>query len=122
MPLSLLNRAKTAAEEANPVTALDIKTAVQESCNIKWQKRWEAGATGRQLFDIRPSVNVQTVPMQSIKTQRIISEFRTGYCRLNEYTCRYKTGLQDSLNCRCGDPESVQHFIEDCELYDDIYT
>ena len=56
----------------NPVAALDIKTAVQESCNIKWQKRWEAVATGRQLFE--PSVNVQTVPMQSIKTQRIVSE------------------------------------------------
>ena len=63
IPLSLLNRAKTAAEEANPVTALDIKTAVQESCNIKRQKRWEAGATGRQLFDLRSSVNVQTVPV-----------------------------------------------------------
>ena len=37
---------------------------------------------------------------------------------MNEY--RYKTGLQDSPNFRCGDPESVQHFIEDCELYDDI--
>ena len=52
--------AKTAAEGAermpevtNLVTALDIKTAVQESCNIKWQKRWEAGATGRQLFHAR---------------------------------------------------------------------
>ena len=79
---------KTAAEEAermpevtNLVTVLE-KTAVQESCNIKWQKRWEAGATGRQLFDLLPSVNVQTVPVQSIKTQRIISELRTGYCRL----------------------------------------
>ena len=95
--------AKAAAEEAERmpevtyrVTALDIKIAVQESCNIKWQKRWEAGVTGRQLFDLRSSVNV----------------------RLNEY--RYKTGLQDSPNCRCGDPESVQHFIEDCALYDDI--
>ena len=56
----------------------------QESCNIKWQKRWEAGATGRQLFDLRPSVNVQTVPVQSTKTQRLVSELRTGYCRLNE--------------------------------------
>ena len=65
-------------------------------------------------------MNVQTVPVQSIKTQRILSELRTGYCRLNEYTCRYKNGLQDLPNCRCGDPESVQHFIEDCALYDDI--
>ena len=63
-------------------------------------------------------MNVQTVRVQSIKTQRIISELRTGYCRLNEYRC--KTGLQDSPNCRCRDPESVQIFIEDCELYDDI--
>ena len=74
--------AKTAAKEAermpeftNLVTALDIKTAVQISCNIKWQKRWEAGATGRQLFELRPSVNVQTVPVQ---TQRIISELKQG--------------------------------------------
>ena len=33
---------------------------------------------------------------------------------------RYKTDLQDSPNCRCGDPESVKHFIEDCELYNNI--
>ena len=56
-------------EVTNPVTALDIKTTVQESCNIKWQKRWEAGAIGMQLFDLQPSVNVQTVPAQSIKTR-----------------------------------------------------
>ena len=62
--------------------------------------------------------DVQTVPVQSMKAQRIISELRTGYCRLDEY--RYKTGLQGSSNCRCWDPESVQHFIEDCELYGDI--
>ena len=55
---------------------------------------------------------------QSIKTQRIISLLRTGFCRLNEY--RYKTGLQDSSNCRCRDLESVQHNIEDYELYDNI--
>ena len=52
----------------NPITEQDMKTTVEESCNIKLQKRWEAGATGRQLFDLRPSVNVQTVPAQSIKT------------------------------------------------------
>ena len=71
----------TMPEVTNPVTVLDLKTAVQESCNIKCQKRWEAGATGRQLFDSQPSVNEQTVPVQ----QRIVSELRTGYCRLNEY-------------------------------------
>ena len=27
---------------------------------------------------------------------------------------------KDLPNCRCGDPESVQHFIEDCALYEDI--
>ena len=47
---------------------------------------------------------------------QIVPEVRTGYCRLNGY--RYKTGLQDPPNCRCGDPESVQHFIEGSEVYD----
>ncbi|MCG7878799.1 MAG: reverse transcriptase domain-containing protein [Candidatus Thiodiazotropha endolucinida] len=117
--------AKKGAEEAermpevtNPVTQLDIKTAVQESCNMKWQKRWEVGTTGRHMFELRPSVNVQTAQVPNTKTQRIISELRTGYCRLNEY--KHKTGLKETPNCNCGDPESVQHFIEECKTYDDI--
>ena len=89
--------AKQAAEEAEkmpelstPVTVFDIKAAVQESENIKWQKRWDAGNTGRHLFDLRRSVTVNSNPTSDIRTQRIITQLRTRYCSLNEYKFKAK--------------------------------
>ena len=53
-----------------------------------------------------------------IKIQKIITQLRTGYCTLNEY--KHKTGLKDSLDCICGETESVGHYIEDCEIYESV--
>ena len=53
-----------------------------------------------------------------IKIQKIITQFRTGYCTLNEY--KHKTGLKDSLDCICGETENVRHYIEDCAIYESV--
>ena len=71
------------SEVTIPVTVLDIKAEVHESCNIACQKRLVAGTKGRQLFDIWSSVIVQMVPVQCIKTHRIVFELRTAYRRIN---------------------------------------
>ena len=47
--------------------------------------------------------------------QRIKSQLRTGYCYLNGYL--HSVGMKDSPLCTCGEPESVKHYIEDCEQY-----
>ena len=54
---------------SNAVMTLAIKAVVQESCNMKWQKRANAVAQGKQLFYLWRSVNVQEVAAQNIKTQ-----------------------------------------------------
>ena len=48
--------AREAAEEAEnmpkmvtPLTSIDIKKAVKDSCKIKWQKRWYVSQTGRHI-------------------------------------------------------------------------
>ena len=114
--------AKEAAEEAEnmpemvtPLTSIDIKKAVKDSCKIKWQKRLDVSQTGRHMFDFQPSVTAKKKTRGSITTQRIKSQLRTGYCYLNGYL--HSIGMKDSPLCTCGEPESVKHYIEDCEQY-----
>ena len=83
-----------------------------------WQQRWEASSTGRHLFGFRESVRARSMKSTDIKLQKIITQLRTGYCKLKEY--KHKTGLKDSPDCICGETESVRHYIEDCELYESV--
>ena len=55
-------------ESSKAVTLLDIKAAVRESGNIKWQKRWDAGNTDRHL---RRSVTAKSNPTADL--QRIMT-------------------------------------------------
>lgn len=84
---------------------------------MKWQQRWSAASTGRHMFDLKNSVSTRVKPVENIKMQRVISQLRTGYCFLNEYL--HRVGIKDSPQCECGDPESVSHFIEVCEKYEE---
>ena len=117
--------AKEAAEEAEnmpevdtPLTSIDVKRAVRDSCKIKWQNRWEASQRGRHMFEFHPSVVARKMAFGSIPAQRIVTQLRTGYCYLNGYL--HAVGLKESPLCTCGEPESVKHFIEDCEQYEEI--
>ena len=44
------------------------------------------------MFDLRASVTDTTIPVPNIKSQRIISEVWTGYCRLNGYLHKIPDG------------------------------
>ena len=48
--------------------------------------------------------------------ERIISQLRTGYVRLNEYL--HKCNLKDTDQCQCGSKESISHFLLDCPNYE----
>ena len=53
--------AEEAAEAENmpevdtPLTAIDVKRAVKDSCKIKWQNQWKASQRGRHMFEFHPS-------------------------------------------------------------------
>ena len=74
--------------------------------------------SGRHLHNFRPMVSLKSpkymfIPF--ITEKRAISQLRLGYV-LNEY--RYKVGLQESPKCRCGEIETVEHYICECQLYE----
>ena len=110
--------AENMPEVCTPLTSIDIKRAVKDSCTVKWQNRWEASQAGRHMYDLHPTVKAKKKAANSIPTQRITSQLRTGYCYLNGYM--HTVGLKDSPLCTCGEPESVKHYIEDCEQHVEI--
>ena len=100
--------AKEAAEEAEnmpevdtPLTSIDVKRAVRDSCKIKWQNRWEASQRGRHMFEFHPSVVARKMAFGSIPAQRIVTQLRTGYCYLNGYLHAVGLNLKESPLCTC---------------------
>ena len=110
--------AENMPEVCTPLTSIDIKRAAKDSCKVKCQNRWEASQAGRHMYDLHPTVIAKKKAANSIQTQRITSQLRTCYCYLNGYL--HTIGLEDSPLCTCGEPESVKHYIEDCEQYVEI--
>lgn len=106
-------------EDSQEITAGDFKNLARVSCGMKWQRRWDASETGRHLYDFRPQVSLSLPDymfMSYITEKKVISQLRTGFSSLNYY--KHKVGLQESPNCICGETETVDHFICNCELYE----
>ena len=70
------------------------------------------------MFKCHPSVVAKKMAFGSMPAQQIITQLRTGYCYLNGYL--HLVGLKESPLCTCGEPESVKHFIEEREQYEEI--
>ena len=94
-------------EDTISITALDIQKAVKDSC-----KATEMGSgIYKEIFAwLKPKCYCKTKTLTGIKTQRILSQLRAGYCYLNEYL--NKVGVKDLPVCDCGDPETVYYFID----------
>ena len=116
--------AKEAAQEAKekenlpPVISLgDVKEAARKSGLIKWQEMWEKSDKGRHLFQLRSKVDFKLDhTFQSSLGEKIISQLRTGYTELNEYL--QKCNIKKDANCECGEKESINHYLLECENYE----
>ena len=80
---------------------------------------WDASESGKHLHNYRQSVASKVPQFSSVKNQKLMSQLRTGYVKLNYY--QNKMGLHESPLCQtCCCPETVTHFIEECEQYQDF--
>ncbi|MEW8545066.1 MAG: reverse transcriptase domain-containing protein, partial [Candidatus Thiodiazotropha sp.] len=113
--------AKEAALEAKEldigtsvITHQDIKKAARSSILEKWQNKWEISNTGRELFQYKPQIDPK--PKHDYPNHKIYSvllQLRTGYSQLNEY--RSKLGQIVSNLCLCGQVETTEHYLLECE-------
>ena len=101
-----------------PVISLgDVKEAAKKSGLIKWQEMWEKSDKGRHLFQLRSKVDFKLDhTFQSSLGEKIITQLRTGYTELNEYL--QKSNIKKDANCECGEKESINHYLLECENYE----
>ena len=117
--------AKEAAKEAQDLdqntsvlTNQDIKKAARDSIMDKWQDKWNISNTGREYFQYRPQILPK--PRYDFPDHRgfvLLLQLRTGNSQLNDY--KQKLGQVESNRCECGEVENTEHFLLECQLYED---
>ena len=108
--------AETMTDEDRTISQAEFKQAAKAHSMITWQKQWEVSEKGRFLYDLKPKVSKKTVfDFPDKKTYNQIAQLRTGYAKLNDYL--YKIGVSETKNCRCGEIETVEHYLLSCENY-----
>ncbi|CAG2258159.1 unnamed protein product [Mytilus edulis] len=116
--------AKKAAQEAEKIQSIpiftkqDIQKGAKDSVMLKWQNRWDTSDKGRRYYAFQQNVK-NTLPKDKPSTEiyRITTSLRTGYCNLNSYKSMICPALIDK--CSCGQIETVDHYLLDCENYEE---
>ncbi|CAG2219219.1 RNASEH1 [Mytilus edulis] len=116
--------AKKAAQEAEKIQSIpiftkqDIQKGAKDSVMLKWQNRWDTSEKGRRYYAFQQNVK-NTIPKDKPSTEiyRITTSLRTGYCNLNSYKSMICPALIDK--CSCGQIETVDHYLLDCENYEE---
>jgi len=94
-----------------------VKIGAKDLVNKKWQHRWDITTSGRHFYGYKPQVMGKTFLDQPTPVAfKAICQLQTGYSCLNDY--RKKVNQHPSNRCDCGEPETVEHYLFDCPLYD----
>ena len=104
--------------EVSITTHSNIKRGVKEVCKIKWQRQWDVSDSGRVFHSLKPSIDEKSLfdyPNRKMFCQ--IEQLRMRYTQLNKYL--HQIGVKDSPLCECGSPETVEHYLLNCERYFD---
>ena len=106
--------AKELEEETTVVIVKDNKRHARASIQKKWQQRWDIGDFDRdfylctQILDGNPRLDFPNTRMFKHTLQ-----LRNGYIMLND--CRHKLGQRESGLCECGQMETVQLYLLQCQ-------
>ena len=69
-----------------------------------WEKEWEKGETGRELYRLAPKISKQRLKIHNDLPKAlsaILTQIRTGKAALRSYLHRIKRA--PDLRCTCGD-------------------
>ena len=100
------------------------KRLIQTAMKAKWETEWKTEKkTAKRLRNMSQHPGTTTGPtlygaMQQRKHVVWISRLRTGHCHLNEYLHHFKIIETSEYECGAG-KETVDHFLLNCELYDE---
>lgn len=108
--------AATMKSETQVVTIADVKQAAIKMGLSQWQRQWSSSETGRSLFKYKPNVTDKSlIDIPNMVSYRNIAKLRLGYNKLKDY--QHKIGNTDNNKCECGQIETVEHYLLECEQY-----
>ena len=113
--------AKHALERDNeieiPQSVKETNTSTYNYHMEKWQSQWTNSQRGRFLYHVQPSIRPPfKSTLHNRRDENILHRLRVGSCLLNETL--FKLGKHSDGKCPdCNAPETVQHFLLDCNRY-----
>ena len=91
-----------------------LNSVIKEKVLVKWQLRVNFQLSDHIIFTINNRVNeMNIVDMQGI---HLLFQLISGHNKLNTQQQHWNPNVR-SENCRCGHPETVNHFIFRCQRY-----
>ena len=119
--------AKTAAAPNIIRSITRMKSAQNRSIKAmtktKWEMEWKTGQENARCLrkmSKHPGTVTGLKLYGGLQRKQVvwISRLRTGHCHLNEYLHRFN--IIETSECECGAAkETVEHFLLNCELYDE---
>ena len=119
--------AKTAATSSTMPPKIRMKLAhnrsIQTMTKTKWEMEWKMGKeNARRLHNMSqyPSIITGLKLYGKLKWKQVVmlSRLCTGHCHLNQYLRRFN--IIKTPECECGgEKETVEHYLLNCELYDE---
>jgi len=123
---------EAAKEAGNSDTIFEVRTpyedfikVVSERCVLYWQQEWEAmiltSGRGNDLRHVKDTI--AHWPWSTNKSRVLetaLARLRVGHVGLAQHKFRFR--LTDTPLCMCGEIETVNHFLLECENYRVIRT
>ena len=113
--------AKSEIDIKSEITLHELYCKIDQEIYEDWQKLYSESPTARSYKEIEPTVNKEIkFTNKNRRKEVIITRLRLGKCRLN--SCLQKINRHDTGLCdTCKVPETVQHFLLDCQVSNIFY-
>ena len=87
----------------------------------EWQKMWQEGKTGRELFKLLPKITKKSIEIYNGKPKAmcaVLAQARTGKIALKAYLAHINRA--DSNKCECGQVQTLKHILLVCPKFKDL--
>merc|ERR1711893_82812 len=97
----------------------EIYETLEKDMVNEWQDQWNSGKKGRFYYKIQPTVSLSVKYSDfDREKQTTITRLRFGKSLLGDVL--HTIGQRDNNLCQfCNQKEDVQHFLRDCQQYED---
>ena len=100
---------------ATKALELQLQYPLQPSwIDARWSEQWSSSTSNLKQYINSPSCKPTGCDLDR-RAWVNLNRLRTGVGRTKHFL--HKIGITASPNCDCGEPQTISHIINDCEVY-----